>query len=71
MCGVPQGSVLHRLRPMLFLVYINDIEERVTGTILKFADDTKLFRQKIRDKQTIQDDTDEIFRWSENGRSLI
>ena len=47
LCGVPQGSVLRRLRPMLFLVYINDIEERVTGTILKFADDTKLFRQKI------------------------
>ena len=27
----------------LFLVYINDLEEVVTGKILKFADDTKLF----------------------------
>ena len=40
--GVPQGSVLG---PILFWVYISDLEERVTGKILKFADDTKLFRK--------------------------
>ena len=43
--GVSQGSVLE---PILFLVYINDLGEGVTGKILSFADDTKLFRKKLR-----------------------
>ena len=48
--GMPQGSVLG---PMLFLVCINDLEEGVTGKILTFADDTKMFRKtkEIGDKK--------------------
>ena len=65
--GVPQGS---ELGSILFLVYINDLEEGVTGKILKFADDTKLFRQvkEILDNQILQNDIDKLFRWSETGR---
>ena len=40
-------------RVILFLIYINDLEEGVTGNILKFADDTKRFRKvkEIGEKQ--------------------
>ena len=38
--GVPQGSVLD---PLLFLVYINDLESNINSNIKFFADDTMLF----------------------------
>ena len=68
--GVPQGSVLG---PILFMVYINDLEEGVTGNILKFADDTKLFTKtkEIGDKQNLQDDIDKLVKWSEKWQMLF
>ena len=65
-----QGSVLG---PILYLVYINDLEEGVTGKILKFADDTKLFRKdkEIGDNQKLQDDIDKLVKWSEKWQMLF
>ena len=68
--GVPQGSVLG---PILFLVYIDDLDEGVTGNTLTFADDTKLFRKtkEIGDKQKLQDDIDTLVRWSGKWQMLF
>ena len=69
--GVPQGTVLG---PLLFLLYINDMEEVVKHCLLKiFADDSKLHK-KIRshlDRLLLQQDLESVFTWaSENNMDL-
>ncbi len=57
----------------IFGVYIDDLEEGETGNILKFADDTKLFRKtkEIGDKQKLQDDIDKLVKWTEKWQMLF
>ena len=68
--GVPQGSVLG---PILFLIYINDLDDSITNNVLKFADDTKLFRKVNTDgdKQHLQNDLDRLVKWSEKWQMLF
>ena len=42
-CGVPQGSILG---PLLFSIYVNDMESAVDCDLLLYADDSALFDQR-------------------------
>ena len=62
--GVPQGAVLG---PVLFLIFINDIDSRVSSNVLKFADDTKVFSviDSYVDGCGLQADLINIEKWVE------
>ena len=49
------------------------MDERITSNILKFADDTKLFRKVNTDgdKQHLQNDLDRLVKWSEKWQMLF
>ena len=62
--GVPQGSVLGTL---LFLIYINDLENNVISNVNSFADDTMIFsvvHDRVTSATELNHDLNLINKWA-------
>ena len=70
MSGVPKASALG---PLLFLIYIKDLDANITSNVVKFVDDTKVFRRVNNDgdKQHLLNDLDRLVKLSEKWQMLL
>ena len=54
------------LGPILFLIYINDVDESVACKVLKFADNTKICSvvNSQEDIESLHNDLKNLVKWS-------
>jgi ribonucleases P/MRP protein subunit RPP40 len=61
------------LGPLLFILYINDIDEGIVSKISKFADDTKLCARVNNEEEAkvLKKDLERLYKWSEDWNMLF
>ena len=71
MAGILQGSVSG---PLLFLIYINDLPNKLKSNVKLFADDTSLFiivKYKNESANSLNNDLMLISKWAYNWKMLF
>ena len=71
LAGVPQGSIFG---PLLFLIYINDLPNKLKSNVKLFADDTSLFiivKYKNESANSLNNDLMLISKWAYNWKMLF
>ena len=69
--GVPQGTVLG---PIIFLIFINDIDQCIMHSIIRcFADDTRISIaiRSEKDVRLLQSDLHNVIKWSERNNMAL
>ena len=67
--GEPQASVLG---PILFIVYINDLDVNLNSHVFKYADDARVFSEasSLDKVVNLQSDLDKLHKWSEDWQMM-
>ena len=67
---MPQGRVLG---PVLFITFINDLPDTLSGLVKIFADDSKIYSsvENEQQQQVLQNDLDRLVTGLGNGSFLL
>jgi len=61
------------LDPLLFLIYINDVDGPMCSKVLTFEDDTKVYSvsSNAKDSDRLQQDLRNVCRWPQDWQMLF